>query len=196
MPEEVQIDGNLFLDNLDLKQLKNGVIGHLLTVQLIQYQYSGPGNPMHVVREIHHLDRGDGLSRTKKEAKFSSGKLKGFYHKHYFNAHHIPMNMLLHNVDGKITNSLVPSKGYERIYRKIMESKSSDENKALMLTNFLTSDAFQQRNRSKKLTGDWIIFKNHKSKNYYLCIASHQENTDELYDTLIEWYSPVWPFLF
>ncbi|WP_113875270.1 hypothetical protein [Marinomonas aquiplantarum] len=136
------------------------------------------------------------VEQRKKETKFSSGRLRGFSHKHYFNASHIPINMLLHNVAGKITDSLVPSKGYDRAYRRIMGLECSNEKKASMLTNLLTSDAYQQRSRSKKLTGDWIIFKEYNQQNYYLCISPHQENTDELYITLKEWYSSVWSFLF
>ncbi|MCP4493993.1 MAG: hypothetical protein GY820_42830 [Gammaproteobacteria bacterium] len=193
MEETINIDGNEFLETLGLQELSNGKVGHILAAQLIQYQYSGSGNPREVAREIHHLDRNDGLSKTKRESKFTTGKLKGFYHKHYFTAQHIPFNMLQHNVDGN-TGGL--GKAFDRVYKRTVESKHTDNEKAMTLANFLTMDAYQHRSRSKKLTGDWIIFKKHNGKKYYLCLSSHQENTDELYEMVKEWYEPIWPFLF
>ncbi len=191
--KKLEIDGNEFLKRLDLHNLANGRIGHILTYQLFRYHYDGPGNPKEVTREIHSLDRVDGLSRTKKEAVFSSGKLKGFFHKHYFTARHIPLNMYQHNIDGK---SEELSKGAGRVISRTLESEVSDDEKAMILADFLTMDAYKQRSRSRNLTGDWIIFKKYQGKNYYLCLASHEVDTDDLYEMIKRWYVPLWPFLF
>lgn len=165
-----------------------------MTAQLIQYQYSGPGNPNVISREIHHLDNGDNLSRMKKETVFSSGKIKGFHHKHFLTAHYIPFNMLQHHNNGK-TSGLGAS--FNRVYNRIIRSNCSDDEKATLLSNFLTVDAYQQGSRAKKLTGNnWIVYKKHNRKNYYLSLSSHKNDTDDLSDRLKNWYSPILPFLF
>jgi hypothetical protein len=45
----------------------------------------------------------------------------------------------------------------------------------------LVSDAFAQREKQHALTGDWIVYKRHDHKNYYLCLASHGEPDDEIF---------------
>ncbi|MDD2674216.1 MAG: hypothetical protein PHF81_04995 [Flavobacterium sp.] len=38
---------------------------------------------------------------------------------------------------------------------------------------------------SKKLTGEWLIYKRHNNINYYLCLAKHNEGDQEIYDNKI-----------
>jgi hypothetical protein len=191
--ENIEINGNDFLESLGVNSLENGQVGYILLGQLVKYNFSRLVNPSDVTREIISLDKSDGNSRTKKEAVFSSGKLKGFHHKHYFSARHIPINMHQHNIDGN-TGEFKPA--FDRVNKRIMQSDRTDDERAGRLANFLTIDAYQQRSVSRALTGDWIVYKKYEGKSYYLYITPHYHNTDKLYEKLKDWYYQLWPFLF
>lgn len=54
---------------------------------------------------------------------------------------------------------------------------------------------FVQRSREQKLTGDWIIFAKHEGQNYYLDLASHQEQDVDIYSRISQGCFDQFPFL-
>lgn len=54
---------------------------------------------------------------------------------------------------------------------------------------------FAQRSREQRLTGDWIIFAKHQGQNYYLDLASHQENDADIFSRISQGCFHQFPFL-
>jgi energy-coupling factor transporter ATP-binding protein EcfA2 len=40
---------------------------------------------------------------------------------------------------------------------------------------------YADRARTRELTGEWIVFAKHEGKNYYLCLAGHEEGDDDIF---------------
>jgi hypothetical protein len=57
-------------------------------------------------------------------------------------------------------------------------------------------ESFEKREEEGRLTGQWIVFAKHEGRNYYLAVASHKENYQELYDRIVESCKEEFPFLF
>lgn len=174
----------------------NAVFGYYLVSQLIRFQNGREIDPNAIIREIMYLEGCASYSLTKKPKRFTSGKMVGFWHKHFFEARHIPFNVAQHHTSA-ITGDLSPSA--ERIINRIFDPSRSDYVTRDMiheLSQAFSVDAFEQRSKQRSLTGDWIIFKKHEGKNHYLCVCPHDVDTDELYDRLCEKYLDNMPFLF
>jgi hypothetical protein len=58
--------------------------------------------------------------------------------------------------------------------------------------------ALEDRSKAGRMTGDWIIFAKHKSQNYYLGLATHEEAEDgfALFERIKEGSKFEFPFLF
>ncbi|WP_036182613.1 hypothetical protein [Marinobacterium lacunae] len=192
----IKMDFDDALRLVGLYELKDAVFGHYLVGQLVKFQHGQEINPRAVVDEIRHLEGMNKSSRTKKASKFKSGKIAGFWHKHFFEARHMPFNIAQHHLDGK-TGEI--SGSAERIIRRIFDpNKSSVVTKEMIgeMSHTFSIAAYEQRSKERSLTGDWIIYKKHMSKNYYLCVCPHNINTDRLYENLYEIYHEIMPFLF
>jgi len=45
---------------------------------------------------------------------------------------------------------------------------------------------FQLRVETGKLTGEWIVYLNRESKNYYLCCTTHDAGDQAIYDRIMK----------
>ena len=163
---------------LEVPELQNARFTSVFKAQLEALTIGRVVNPFPILDEIKNLE---GFNRrptnTKKATRFKGGLLDGLLHKHYFNARHIPHN--LHNHWGQEDGRL------ERAVAKVGEEALHEDDLWLhagALADRIVSVAFQHKNLEKSLTGDWIIFKRQNHKNYYLCLATHDESNGEIFD--------------
>ncbi len=133
---------------------------------------------------------GQAKSVTKGATRFKSGKLKGLWHSHFFDATHMYQNL------EKIASN---EKTLERIAKKIASESQSEEEFISKLAHRLSIVQYQNDFRSGQLTGDWIIFGKYKEENYYLSIVVHpkeSEDTDEIFENIVKQCKGEFPFLF
>jgi hypothetical protein len=143
--------------------------------------YGGMNYPYQFVeREIKHLE-GLGDTTTKPEAPFRKNPLSGFMHNHFCvpGYEHLGINTKLAwkfgNPNPKKFSQMALS-----IVKRYVNSNQTDEDKrqcAGEIANEIVSGRGGVQDRLRgNATGDWIIYLPHKGKNYYLCIAKHDED--------------------
>jgi hypothetical protein len=54
---------------------------------------------------------------------------------------------------------------------------------------------YADRARAQELTGEWIVFAKHEGKNYYLCLAGHDEGDDHIFARISDGCAYEFPFL-
>ncbi len=101
--------------------------------------------------------------------------LKGLY-----KIHHNPMSGLGYSLILNIKNYWFDKQEHIRNdkrknYAAILE-KVPDTNIAHIL-NYMHMEAVH----SKKLTGEWLVYAKHKNKNYFLCLATHNEGDQNIF---------------
>jgi mRNA-degrading endonuclease YafQ of YafQ-DinJ toxin-antitoxin module len=136
-------------------------------------------NPFALMEEIGKLER-NLPSRTKKAEHFKKGLLAGLMHKHFFNARHIPQNILNHWLPG----SDRMHRAVKKVLGEYADKPHNDWDLAGKLSERLVAEAFVQRENRHGLTGDWIVYKRHVHKNYYLCLAGHEERDEDIFERL------------
>ena len=163
-----------------------------LVLQLREILEEGRVDPDAIVDEIRYLDGLRDRTRTKKAKKFRGGKLKGFWHSHFFNgdvSEQAKNYMKLLNKEG----------AFEKIYRDILANADDPMEQSRMLVERIVSQQYQDINNTKSWTGNWIIYAKHNGKNYYLMVANHSnlgDDTDPLYFEMKSKCEIQFPFLF
>ncbi|MGC2656408.1 MAG: hypothetical protein WA324_00415 [Bryobacteraceae bacterium] len=130
--------------------------------------------------EIRCLE-GLGDSSTKPAQSFSEkGQLHGFMHKHFFvpGYKHLGVNAELAWKLDKPNSGKLPQMIQQVAKRHNNNRTEADTQQfsAELAKKFVYGPDGLLYRLSGKATGDWIIFLPHESKNYYLCIAKHDED--------------------
>jgi hypothetical protein len=137
-----------------------------------------PGYPIKIVAEIRGLEGIGGPVGTKPAEQFRDPPLRGLWRKHYL-------------VGGLLSTGKNVGLGFgkkKRELRRIIKdnynpstahlpSETIARNLANAVTNIYTARASEQR-----LTGEWIIFAKHEGRNYYLCLAQHNEGDTAIFE--------------
>jgi hypothetical protein len=133
-----------------------------------------------VQQEIRYLE-GSGETSTKPAKPFSKkGPLNGLMHKHFFVStyEHLGINAkLAWNLDDP------NSPKFHAMLNRVMKpyrSRTLSGADALQLSKKITNELMSgpggiKTRLSGKATGDWIVYLTHEGRNYYLCIAKHEE---------------------
>lgn len=147
--------------------------------QMDQLTLAGLINPFPILDEIRLLE---GIptrpTNTKRASAFRGGLLDGLMHKHYFNARHIQRNLLNYHSKGG-------GAAFERAISNILRETKSDQTPwqiAGRIADRSVNQALHHKNLEGSLTGDWIVYAVHGGKNYYLCLASHDESNETIFD--------------
>lgn len=121
------------------------------------------GSPEKIASAITELE-GKGTCGTKKAIKFRKPPLKGLWHKHYVNDG-IPS--MVENIENELKKNEIQLDMFSLPGSPIKEMarKHADE----------ISKCYLRRLNARKITGQWIIFCHHQSKNYYCCVGQHGE---------------------
>lgn len=180
-------------------QCTNAQFSYLFLAQLVTFTKLRILNTFAISREVLALEGVRGTSLTKPAERYTSGKISGFWHKHFSDARHLGINVTQHLAKGDVTKGEAEYPTLKRIVNRVMDpSKSSTVTQGMIneLAHTLSVKAYEQRAKAKKLTGDWIVFAKHNGQNHYLAIASHSQNTDQLYELIKEHCAGQFPFLF
>lgn len=126
---------------------------------------------------------------TRKETKFKKGRLKGLWHKHYFEGFAGIINNLKEVLHGNIRecNLTAEKTGKRPLDIDQLIDRSIRENKPDCPENIDLSplfDAFHMRRKANKSTGEWIVYHKHLEKNYYLCLGRHGNGDGSIYEDL------------
>jgi hypothetical protein len=136
---------------------------------------SGMQNPAKIVQEIRALE---GLSKpaaTKPAAPFTrkDSPLRGLMHKH-------------HLADGLRSHALnlmyeIEANGIPLLKERIAAAQEAKEPSYVTAADTwaISMDAshgsWLRRSDRQGLTGEWIVYAEHEGRNYYLCLAHHQD---------------------
>ncbi|MDY7790775.1 hypothetical protein U0E10_23055 [Burkholderia ubonensis] len=134
---------------------------------------AGTVDPSKVVHEIMLLEKGE-PSTLKPPIQNRHPPLKGLWHKHYLEQG-IPS--LAMNVKKGLSKYGMPF-----FKQKIAEAKAAGETRYLtaddiqMLAADVVHGNLERLREAEAMTGEWILFAKHESKNYYLDITTHDKS--------------------
>ncbi|PMG96788.1 hypothetical protein [Vibrio lentus] len=150
-------------------------------LDLYVYANTSGLNPAVVIEEIQALESADKQSRTKPESMFTRKPLKGLWHKHFFSSHFLAQNMLLAHGNGRIDREI------EQVLAKYEGMERTVENCMAVAREVSQSSSglFHDRQNNNRLTGEWIVFIKHESKNYYVCIDFHLNDDENVYGKVL-----------
>jgi hypothetical protein len=148
------------------------------------------GDAPKVVAEIAHLE-GLGASRTKPHEAFQRPPLLGLKKKHY----------VVGGVASVARNILLAAGRKQREFRQIAERRHNPATASLPASVIAKDIAdevtklYADRSEAQRLTGNWIVFAEHDGKNFYLCLASHDEGDDTIAGRIKNGCYEEFPFL-
>lgn len=173
---------------LDLSRISSTFI-----VQVIQMQNNQVINTHQMMDEVKYLEGVREKTSTKKVDVFKRLPLKGLKKTHFTDARFIVKNIGIHFGLDKGGNKKLD----ELIKRAFGDNTSGivDNEMIMQIANGMSFGALQERSGNSKITGEWIIFQEFKNKNYYLTLASHNENDYEIYKRICDVYKVDFPFL-
>ena len=145
--------------------------------------------------EVFALEGVQGQTRTKRETQFTAGKLRGFWHKHFFSGAVLPCNCLRECAKGDVASGQANFSQLENVIERHMRGGHTEEN-VKRLSHTVVMRAFKGRSASRALTGSWIVFAKHGSQNHYLAISPHGGDTNFMYDEIKKHCNEQFPFLF
>ncbi|MGE8482793.1 MAG: hypothetical protein ACN6Q5_09380 [Pseudomonas sp.] len=137
---------------------------------------------------------------TKAAQKFRGPVLGRFWHKHYFDAYHLPQN--IHN---KWFGDYAKKQGLLReMFREILlgeddvDMEKYREAVSNRISHSFVYGGIEARKKRGALTGEWLIYYVHNGLNYYLDLANHKELSDQqrLYNRLKDDCAWEFPFAF
>lgn len=177
--EEI-IRESFFRNKLPVAQCSRVLLSQLSHMQ----NYGGINHSYQFVeREIMHME-GLGKTITKPATPFRiGGKLSGFKHKHFClpGSEHIAANTMntwrLKNQNSVKFNTMAAKLAQTYATK---ESNTPEEmwkfSGEIAQEMVFGKDGVANRFANAEGTGDWLIFVEHENKNYYLCIAKHDED--------------------
>jgi hypothetical protein len=124
--------------------------------------------PEQILSAINDLETGGRTAGTKPPTPLDKDEsLRGLCHKHYTDARFVPQNF-----QNALGGQKLPK------LRKILEEEltaDGDRKEQIGRVRERFDEAFFQRSKAGRLTGEWIIYLPHRKKNYYLCLGNHND---------------------
>ncbi|WP_035681476.1 hypothetical protein [Bradyrhizobium liaoningense] len=160
---------------LDL-QMVRGRYSSTFMRQLAEMMEQRSGHVFLIYNEIASLEGADHARPTgTKDAQPLAGVLRGLMHKHYFQPGSILKNI----------QNFMSSRRCEALIKKVQTRVDvPDEQKINYLLHTASISGLERRSQSRKLTGEWIVYKRHDNANYYLTLGSHA-NTDVILERVL-----------
>jgi len=149
-------------------------------------------NPAKIVAEVRGLEGVGNPVGTKRAAQFKHPPLKGFWKKHY----------LLDGLGSMAKNVQLGFGPDRRRLRQVIEENYNPKTAHLppetVSKNIANAvvNLYAYRSRKQRLTGEWIIYGKYDGKNYYLCLAAHDEPDNDIFERIKRGCSGEFPFLF
>jgi hypothetical protein len=117
-------------------------------------------------------------------AEFSTGPLKGLWHKHWFQASFMAEN--LENEMEKHGESLIVKRLKARYGRDGWTSQTIDQEMVALLAQASVFGAMDHRagnagrRAQSRLSGEWIVFARTGARNIYLTLGGHRETNEAI----------------
>lgn len=178
--------------NLAFYGLELDRISSIFVAQIYRLERNRVFNIFEIMDEVKHLEGLRQSTLTGKERPFKGLVLNGLHKKHFTGAHFILKNIGIHlgYENGKTAR-------LDQIIRQAFERNTSgyvDDDFINYIAHHTTVGAYEERAR-KSLTGEWIVFRKHEGKNYYLTLAAHDEGDESVKRRVGMAYEFDFPFL-
>jgi hypothetical protein len=173
---------------LNLDAIAPGRISWLLIFDLLLWYELNGHNPSYISLQINVLEKTREVFGTKPPTQFQHPPLKGLWHKHFFDAHFIPHNLANHWAGNRLKN----------LVEEVLDPKKSSIITKEMISELnerLVEGAIEEREAAHKLTGEWIVYAEHEGRNYYLCLARHNEGDEAIFSRISQLCYLEFPFL-
>lgn len=153
-------------------------------------------DPFEILEELDYLEGLRPASKTKPPEPFRKPPLSDYplWHKHFFST----QRHLARNIGIRWALDKEGNKDLDKAIRDIAKRYGDDTDLwPKMLFHRVIVGGYEDR-ACRGLTGDWIVYANHKGHNYYLDIATHHEgeNPDRLLEKLRNGCQSEFPFAF
>lgn len=203
MPLLCRYESLLLKKNVCLSQPYSHRISQCLALRLQYYSSLRRISKFSVLDEIALLEKTP-TSRptgTKMAEKFRGPILGRFWHKHYYDARHLPQNVL----NKWFGEYAVKQELLKLKLREVLMANEDDTNmekyweaKANRVSHAIVYGGIEARKNRGALTGEWLIYYEHAGLNYYLDLADHRELNDQqkLFDRLKDECAWEFPFAF
>jgi hypothetical protein len=168
-------------------------ISSIFIVQVMQMQRDRVINTDRMLDEIKFLEGIKNVSSTQAATIFKKQPLKGLMKKHFTDASFIIKNLGAHfgyDYGGNKNLDTLISEAFSR-----NKSGFVDDEFINYIAHESTVGAFQERAIKRKLSGEWIVFREHNGKNYYLTLAAHDEGDENIYSRVCDAYKFDFAFL-
>ena len=182
-----------FAEAIGLESVIPGRYSALLLLALFGGAQSGMLNPAKVVSQIRVLEGLQAGRGLKAATTFKHPPLQGLWHQHYLEDGLPSMARNIRKGIGKF--------GLPFLQQKVVEAKASGEERyfteadAAQIANDAVSENWKRLIDGQALTGEWIIFAQHESQNYYLCLGQHNSGDDVLRSQIDAVCLQEFPFL-
>ncbi len=149
-------------------------------------------NPCTVVDEIKSLEKQE-ISQTKEASPFTRPLLVGLWHKHYMNG---DVPSLAQNVKKELNQYGIPF-----FEGKIREAQAAGEERFVTkgdvpkIVNDVLANNLARRRNEGRMTGEWIVYTQHEGKNFYLCLAKHNDGDEKIRERIERICVREFPFL-
>lgn len=167
-------ESNISFYGIDLSRISS-----IFLAQLLQLYSSRVIDISNVTAEIKAMEGIGPKQRTGNESMFNLGTiLEGFHKKHFTDALFIVKNL---------TSELGLESGCHKNLTRLI-GKTFHEHKGQnagagfdkAIGHESTIGTINRRAGRNALTGEWIVFKKHKGKRFYLCLAAHSEPNEQI----------------
>lgn len=139
----------------------------------------------YVFDEIIYLESGRGKTKTPSPRRFNHQPLKGLWKKHYLTPSFISKNIENHfrfkSEKFSIENIL-----YESGARLSGKNKDNAIKIAEKVSKYIVWNTYKDKNQRSRWTGEWIIFAIVNGERYYLSIAKHEDEDEDIFEKIIE----------
>jgi hypothetical protein len=135
-------------------------------------------SPHEILKSITNLEAGEPHSGIKPATPFKNPPLNGLWHKHYFSA-----NFLVNNITLALGKN-----GLENLVNEVFDKSKPIVTKEMIteLAHRVTNEPIENRDKQGKITGEWIIVAKHNTKNYYLCLNTHDAGDQFIFDRVMQ----------
>ncbi len=183
---------------LEILQVKGKKYEKRLSDLLIEQLRLGcVNNHIHPEKIIHEIDILEGVSESRSHTEPESPFLRRILNeKELWKKHFFQPGFMGKNIINALQLDRKNPKFFERLVRLVAEKTKSPEQFSFVLADAVVRGVFRAKTTQGKLTGEWIIFKKYQDDNYYLTLASHDEDEDVIFQRILTGCQSQFPFLF
>lgn len=177
-----------YAERIGLNRLAPGRYSWLFVLNLYLNEHLQGVDSGLLVQEMRDLEAGTSTTGTKPATQFQRPPLQGLWHKHYFSGHFVAHN-ILNQLGGNKMSQLA-----EEVFDPAVSPVITEQ----MIRQFaheVSHGALERRAEDNRLTGEWIVFSKHEGQNYYLCVSTHTNGDQVIYDSIRSAVLPQFPFL-